>query len=636
LQTELLHNSCVTKARYGAEPGAPAFTEYSARLLRYTRVLRLRENDADVGLAQGLVSRGLLTNEDLPANITIESVGHVKTYNFFVHDGKLAQDEREVLDAPLTLDNGSPIPGKVRSLMNLNDCATRPETTPPSAADLATLQADRDSKSRRIICLAAMVDVARLSILALEARQPAADLSQPSSPFRADLLYLFDVLGERSAAWQRLLTAESAEADAERKQQLDAINKNWADLQASAASIMADYVAAEQRVREAGSPDLLKAAERLLRPLRDAAEDAWTNIEAAHRHVLHDIEWNLRKAVSDTQAELDRAAVNLEVAVAASFDFIEAQGASLWQSTDRAAKALVQGDIVDAVWATTFGRVQQTQDNLSAAIEKSSLLKDIAMSAASIYGGPAGTAAFTAWYTYRVTGGDLAAAIKAGVIAGLSSAGMGVSREIPYSELIKRTLASAVVGAAAVAAAGGSEEDIIRGFLTGTAFTLASAYYADNVGRDMDGRVATDAAIDKFTPENQSYYGVFMDENGDPVIFRDKDTGQAYLKINTNNIPARINQVGIASSATLNSLTTAVFSESAIPMRALGSGIPMMNAMAAFHDRMCDVLKIESTLPTAITIIPAAILTVSASALPLETLIVSTLNADVHRDQALA
>ncbi|NHZ36685.1 hypothetical protein [Massilia rubra] len=143
----------------------------------------------------------------------------------------------------------------------------------------------------------------------------------------------------------------------------------------------------------------------------------------------------------------------------------------------------------------------------------------------------------------------------------------------------------------------------------------------------MDGRVATEAAIDKFDAENQAYYGVFADENGDPVVFRDEKTGAFYTRINTNNIEPRITQVGIASREALQGIPNALFSETAIPMRALASGVPMMNAMAAFHDRMCDVLAIDQTALVAITIIPASILTVSASEVPLANLIVATLNA---------
>lgn len=261
---------------------------------------------------------------------------------------------------------------------------------------------------------------------------------------------------------------------------------------------------------------------------------------------------------------------------------------------------------------------------MSEAVLKSSLIKDIAMSAASIYGGPVGTAAFTAWYTYKVTGGDLEAALKAGVIAGLSSAGMGISKEIPYTELTRRTLATATVGAAAVAAAGGSEEDIIRGFLTGTAMTLASSYYAKTVGRNMDGRVASREPIDKFAPKHQDYYGVFTDKDGKPVLFYDAEKEIFYTKINTNNIAPEISQVSIATRGDA-SIIGAIAGETAIPMRLLTGGIPMMNAMSAFHDRMCDVLAIDSKIEVALTIVPASILTVATSQVPLQSLLLATL-----------
>ena len=216
---------------------------------------------------------------------------------------------------------------------------------------------------------------------------------------------------------------------------------------------------------------------------------------------------------------------------------------------------------------------------------------------------------------------------------------MALSSEIPYTELTRRTLASAVVGAAAVAAAGGSEKDIIQGFLTGTALTLASAYYNGQVGRDMDGRLATGAPIDKFDPKQQEYYGVFCDEEGRPVLTFNERTQSFEPRIDTNNIPARISQVGIASREALGGIADMVSSESAIPMRLLADGIPMMNAMAALHDHLCDLYALQNSAVVMLTIIPASILTVAASETPLDALLLATLNSadaqnKLHRDDS--
>lgn len=626
LKNQQLYNVCTKTTRAGAEPGTPAYNTYFTRLQRFARVFQPKADDADVRLARGLVARGLLTDEDLPATVTVLPVGKVKTYYFTVADGRQSDDQRAELEQIVTLDDGSSINRPLRSLMHENPCSTHPETTVPQGEDVSASLLAHEGGGRQLICLASIAEVARTSIGLVETMDRTGTEPDPVSPFGADMRYLFDLLGERTAAWQRLLTAAAAKADGERSDKLTAISTQWQALQRDAERIMAEYAAAEERVRAAASADLLEQAGQLLRPLAQAAQDVLTSIEAAHRRVLHDIEWNLRKAVADAADEAARAAVNIEVAVAATFDFIEAEQGNLLGSLDKAAKAVRQGEIVDAVWAVTLGRAGQTQDNLSAAVLQSSLLKDIAMSAASIYGGPYGAAAFTAWYTYRATGGDLEAALRAGVIAGLSASGLEIAKGIPYTELTRRTLATAVVGAAAVAAAGGSEQDIIRGFLTGTAFTLANAYYASTVQRDMDGRVATAPAINKFDPKLQTYYGVFSDQDGNPVFFKDKVTGEWYKQIDTNRLPARIVQVGIASHEALGSIANALVAETAIPMQALAYGIPMMNAMAAFHDRMCAVLAIDNSALTAITIIPAAILTVSASEAPLEDLIVATIN----------
>lgn len=139
-----------------------------------------------------------------------------------------------------------------------------------------------------------------------------------------------------------------------------AIAANWAAFQTDVERIMAEYVAVEARVRAEAGTDVIERAGRLLEPLRQAAEDAFSEIDALHRRVIHDIEWNLRKAIEDTGAELDRTLVNIEVAATAAFDFIEAEAGNMLQTFDKAAKAARQGRIVDAVWQATFGRHQES------------------------------------------------------------------------------------------------------------------------------------------------------------------------------------------------------------------------------------------------------------------------------------
>ncbi|SFX47786.1 hypothetical protein SAMN03097694_2388 [Janthinobacterium lividum] len=618
------YTACKDESFFPGEPGIPAYKMFGINLRRFQPVLQARPDDPDVKAAAGLLERGLLLSSDLPSDFTLQAVGRVKIYNFQLPANAA---EKEILESPITLDDGTTLPALVRSLTLADHCPPEPDTRMPSTVDLKIIQSDRDEKSRRLVCIAAMTDIARLSVRVLSKSVVADSSRQALSPFGSEAGYIFDLLGERSRSWQELLTQEAVKADAEKRQKLEAINVDWLALQINAKRIMAEYAAIETRVREEASTDLLERAGQLLDPIRRAAEDALAEVEALHRRVIHDIEWNVRKAIEDTSAEAERSLVNLEVAIAASFDFIEAEAGNMLRTLDKVAKAARQGRIVDAVWELTLGKLQRTQDNLADAVFKSSLLKDIAMSAASIYGGPVGTAAFTAWYTYRATGGDLDAALRAGVIAGISSAGMGLSKTIPYTELTRRTLATAVVGAAAVAAAGGSEQDIIRGFLTGTAFTLASAYYAQVVEREMDGRVATRQAIDKFDLKHQEYYGVFTDKDGIPVLDFDEKSQQFYPRIDTNGIPAQIAQVGIAWRGDMNGLAAELFSENAVPMRFLANGVPMMNAMAAFHDRMSDILNLQSPGIVAVTILPASILTVSASQTPLQTLILSTLNS---------
>ncbi|WP_244510670.1 hypothetical protein [Microvirga guangxiensis] len=86
--------------------------------------------------------------------------------------------------------------------------------------------------------------------------------------------------------------------------------------------------------------------------------------------------------------------------------------------------------------------------------------------AASTYGGPAGAAAFAAWYTNKKTG-DLDHAIRGGVIAGAASAGYANTSAMPsgtVGEVAKKALFTGAVGGVAFAAAGGNDAAVCDAF----------------------------------------------------------------------------------------------------------------------------------------------------------------------------
>jgi hypothetical protein len=111
------------------------------------------------------------------------------------------------------------------------------------------------------------------------------------------------------------------------------------------------------------------------------------------------------------------------------------------------------------------------------AAQESAVINAAAQTAAAVYGGPAGAAAYAAWYTYRATG-DANLALKAGVLSALTSAGGSVANTPSGTvvEVVKKAAVAGAVGGVATAAAGGDANAVKNAFLkSGSAVLVQGA-----------------------------------------------------------------------------------------------------------------------------------------------------------------
>jgi hypothetical protein len=243
--------------------------------------------------------------------------------------------------------------------------------------------------------------------------------------------------------------------------------------------------------------------------------------------------------------------------------------------------------------------VERSYENTAGVIEESSLARSlVAVYAASF--GPAGSCAFSAWYTYRTTG-NFDQALKAGLIAYLSA---DSNNKISNETLVKgleteasKVFASAAVGAVALAASGGSERDVAEGFLRGAALGGARSYYKEMTKEKLDGRLPKKAAIDKKSVAASKEFGYLRDEDG-KILTYDGPSPQV-PKVAIVNMGKDVNHVGLASGINDSGV---VFEGS--PISEALSQVPYVNDMAYFHDIVCDTFKLEG-LEVQASILPA-------------------------------
>lgn len=338
-----------------------------------------------------------------------------------------------------------------------------------------------------------------------------------------------------------------------------------------------------------------KAAGRVGKAVNEGAEDL-TN--------------EAKRLIFKTRSELGRAYTNVEELASASYHFIENQVDGYIAIGKDAVRACLQGQIVDVVYQLSLRPWKVQEESTFEAIGRSRLLKYYATAAASVYGGPAGAAAFAAWYTYRCTG-DLELAVKAGAIASASS--MGTAATADMQSMVQRTLVSASIGGAAIAASGGSRDDVLNAFVRGSELGAIRAAYKDFMEAELTGEPATGGAVAKLDEDGKpriiGSWKPLQDQDG--TLITDAD-GNAQIDI--TSMPKSVSHVGFASSSM--DVPDIGFEETSALMQAVAK-LPYFNDMAYFHDQWMAVAQ-QGGLTVPITVLPAIII-VGAAADPVVT-----------------
>jgi hypothetical protein len=353
-----------------------------------------------------------------------------------------------------------------------------------------------------------------------------------------------------------------------------------------------------------------KTGEKALHDAGKTGEKTLHDAGKTGEKALHDAGKTGEKALHDIGAESRRAGRNINHLSIATGHFLESQVQGIGDTLSDADKRIREGKFVDAIWHVATDPLRHAEAGAAAAVAESKLLNYIAAAGASVYGGPAGAAAYAAWFAYRQTG-DLELALKAGVIAWATAQGAAMVNGLPTSPpdaLARKTVASAALGGAAVAASGGDDEDVLKGFLQGAALAAARETYRAQTGLDPDGKAPSEPAVAKEDPVVRAKFGILVDKQGNPVLDAKGNT-----QVAITSMGREISHVGLATANP--SAPVLSFSETSPAMQAIAK-VPYMNAMAYFHDQWAAVAQMSGVAVPA-TIVPAVILTVSATDSPL-------------------
>lgn len=213
--------------------------------------------------------------------------------------------------------------------------------------------------------------------------------------------------------------------------------------------------------------DSIKAGEKAGQDTVDTGKKAVSDTVNSGKKAIDDILSNARKAVDDVVWNAVKGANDIVDAGKAAGRFVEHQVQGTKETLSDAEKRVREGKIVDAAWHLGTDPAKKTEKSAAEATQESALINAAGQAAASFYGGPAGAAAYAAWYTYRKTN-DLEMALRVGVITGVTSAGYANTAAMPtgsVGEVAKKALVTGAMGGVAVAAGGGDDAAVRDAFL---------------------------------------------------------------------------------------------------------------------------------------------------------------------------
>lgn len=637
----VMENDVPTGAWKNGEPVTMLYTEHAISFNVFNYKLSNKLSDELSNSTKILIDKSLLKTDDLPSVFEIGDVIWNGVYNFDYKGSTPILSNKK----PTRISDQFVINESHLDMANSIDCSKVDATNnlPKIAEDTEPLLKQINDNSYLLIMYASLINIANESFQAIDKflTQPQSLNKDSILSFGYELEKFSRIYNERAVEWVKFIDEKVEQIeDAEQKAKLKALRDQMANLNANEKNILLEYKRLEAEIAENMNEDLLTEILGILGSIGKELERGVQNIGRETEILVQNLGNNLEKAVQDTGKEIERAVNNVGEAVEAAVAFAENQIESWGTTLADAEKRVREGKIIDAIWHIAADPYKHTDENLAIMVQDSSLINNIATATASIYGGPGGAAAYAAWFTYKQTK-NLDFALKAGIIAGLTSQGIQFANAMPangITELTKRTLVTSSIGAVSIAASGGSEEDIINGFLKGAALSMAREYYRSITEMEIEGRSPTEKAIPKLNPEEMQKYmkerfvSVRYDD-GTPVYrsFFDETSNEFKVKLySVSEMPRTISHVGFETDILDSGYLS--LAETGVPMQVIAR-LPYANDMAYFHDIWCEKVAAEGfelgTTGTVVTIIPATIVTVAGSDTPLITQIVEEINKQV-------
>ncbi|MET3384193.1 hypothetical protein [Variovorax paradoxus] len=342
---------------------------------------------------------------------------------------------------------------------------------------------------------------------------------------------------------------------------------------------------------------------------------------------LGNVATTIRKAGSDTGAQLNRSQHDLEDAGVAIYRYAVNEAKGMQDTVSHAEQRFREGKVVDALFHLGTEPLQNIDKNAAQAAQESSILSTVGSVAASVYGGPGGAAAYAAWLTYHQTG-SIDMAIRVGIIAGASSWANGQAATMEtgtVTDSIKRAAVVGAIGGVAVAASGGDAEAINQAFLRGGAAILVQDGYKAYVERNLTEELgpATNAPMCMAAPITDAANGCshpsdYMKDQQGRLLMTDSEGNYHSVDPETEGaIPRDWRPIGDASKTPAGTPVVGIQTDRLPPASFMNEGsktmvalakVPGMNAMALFHDRWAVSWRMDS-LTTKVSIVPAIVLT---------------------------
>ncbi|ACM31128.1 hypothetical protein [Rhizobium rhizogenes] len=174
---------------------------------------------------------------------------------------------------------------------------------------------------------------------------------------------------------------------------------------------------------------------------------------------------NPSKGVRDAAQNLIKSANDGVQAIQAAARYGERTLTNYQEVFSEAERRAREGKVVDAVWHLGMDPMTRQSANMAQLMKESDVARDAFKTLVTTQAGPAGAAAFAAWYEYYSSNGDIQKALSTGIYTYAVASGHASVDSMPsgtIEETVKKSAAAAALRGVAVAASGGSQQDILN------------------------------------------------------------------------------------------------------------------------------------------------------------------------------